>query len=117
MLGKRLIYLRKQKGLEPKDILKKFKFSSGRYSQYENGHRRPSFEILIEFAKFYNVSVDYLIGYSDTPAPLKTEFSFEEQQIIKKYRALDERGKNNVLQTLDNEYQYVEEYSQKKKQA
>lgn len=33
----------------------------------------------------------------------------EETEIIKKYRALDERGKENVIATLDREYEHSKE--------
>ena len=36
-----------------------------------------------------------------------SEFSHEEFGIIKKYRALDERGKYNVRETVDREYAFV----------
>ena len=32
------------------------------YSQYENGHRQIPIDILIKLARYYNTSVDYLLG-------------------------------------------------------
>lgn len=37
-------------------------------SQYCNGGTTPNVEILIKIAKYFDVSSDYLIGLSDTPA-------------------------------------------------
>lgn len=38
-----------------------------------------------------------------------TRLSNEETEIIKKYRALDDRGKENVIATLDREYEHSKE--------
>lgn len=34
-------------------------------SQYENGNREPGLSLLINFAKYFNCSVDYLLGVSE----------------------------------------------------
>ena len=35
------------------------------YSNYETGERAVPIEILIKLARFYNVSIDYLLGETD----------------------------------------------------
>jgi len=35
------------------------------YAQYEKGTSKPNYEDLVKFAKYYNVSTDYLLGASD----------------------------------------------------
>ena len=37
------------------------------YSYYENGERAVPVEVLIQLARFYNVSIDYLLGETDNP--------------------------------------------------
>ena len=37
------------------------------YSNYELGQRDIPTDILIKLSKFYNVSVDYILGISDNP--------------------------------------------------
>lgn len=37
------------------------------YQRYEANDQRPSFDILICLADFYNVSLDYLVGRTDNP--------------------------------------------------
>ena len=41
------------------------------YSQYENGHRQIPIELLIALAKYYNTSVDYLLGLTEERKPYK----------------------------------------------
>ena len=39
------------------------------YTMYEIGKREPSHDTLQKLANFFNVSVDYLLGRSETPVP------------------------------------------------
>ncbi len=41
------------------------------YSNYELGQRDIPTDILIRLSKFYNVSVDYLLGLTSNPKPNK----------------------------------------------
>lgn len=43
------------------------------YSQYENGRRQIPLELLITLAKYYDTSLDYIVGLTDikTPYPKK----------------------------------------------
>ncbi len=40
------------------------------YTNYEQGKREPPFSLIIRLAKMYNVSIDYIAGLTNTPAPL-----------------------------------------------
>lgn len=40
------------------------------YAQYENGKRAIPFERVVALAKYYNVSLDYIAGLTDTPRKL-----------------------------------------------
>ena len=39
------------------------------YQNYELGLREPKVSILMRIARFYGVSIDYLVGLTDDPAP------------------------------------------------
>ena len=41
------------------------------YARYENGEREIPLHHLITLAKFYNVSLDYIAGLTDTPRRLQ----------------------------------------------
>ena len=62
---KRLKDLREDNDLLQKDIAKKLGISQQYYSQYELGNYTMPIELLIELAKEYNVTLDYLVGLSD----------------------------------------------------
>jgi len=60
--------LREAKGLTMKDAARDLGLPYTTYVNYEKGDREPSSETLILIADYYNTSVDYLIGKSNTPA-------------------------------------------------
>ena len=54
--------IREDRDLLQVDIAKVLNITQCQYSLYENGLRSMPIEKLIILAKFYNVSVDYLLG-------------------------------------------------------
>lgn len=54
--------LREEKNLSQKEIAKYLNIAQNTYSRYETGEREPSIEMLKKLAKYYRVSVDYIIG-------------------------------------------------------
>ena len=64
---KRIRDLREDKDLTQTQLAKEINVSQRTYSYYENGERTIPPEVLIALAKFYNVSVDYILELSDNP--------------------------------------------------
>lgn len=60
--GKRLERLRKDKGLNKKELSFMLGFTANVYGAYEREDRRPSIETLMFLANLYGVSLDYLIS-------------------------------------------------------
>lgn len=110
MLGDRLKELRLNNGLKQSDLLKKFNLSSARYSQYENDKRVPDYELLIKFADFYNVSIDYLLGRTNV---IKPE-NIDENDLLAKLNTADSETKASVEQFL-NYLLYEKERKNKEK--
>lgn len=126
----RLRLLRNQKGLSQADFAKQIKISKSSVNMYERGEREPSFKTLEIIADYFNVDMDYLLGKSEivnkvqwsisTPDNLSTrsseksltlsapatEFHLEpyEEELIRKFRCLDDRGRSAVLNVLDHEF-------------
>lgn len=73
MLNTRLRSLRENKHLTQKDASEIFDISRERYNQYETGKRKPDYDILMSFAKYFNVSTDYLLGYSNKKTATESE--------------------------------------------
>ena len=71
MIGERLIDLRKDMGLTQKKLSEQLFINYRTYSGYERNETEASDDFKIRLAKFYNVSVDYLLGISDNPHPIQ----------------------------------------------
>lgn len=58
--------LRESKGLNMKEVAENLNINYNTYRNYENGRREPSYDVLLKIAKYYDCSVDYILGNSDT---------------------------------------------------
>lgn len=72
MIGERLIDLRKDMGFTQKELSEKLYINYRTYSGYERNETEASDDFKIKLAQFYNVSVDYLLGVSNHPHPIKS---------------------------------------------
>lgn len=66
-LNERLRECRKKKGVKQSEVADRLSVQRQIISYYESGTRKPNLEDLIMLADFYNVSLDYLVGRTDTP--------------------------------------------------
>lgn len=91
----RLKELRQSAGATQTELARLLGVSREAYSMYEAGKRQPGLAVLDTLAAHYRVTVDYLVGRTDCPdaEPL----SEDEQALVRRYRALDARGKRTVL--------------------
>lgn len=62
--------LREDADLRQTDMAKILKMQTTVYRRYENGEREVPLNVAILIAKYYNVSLDYLAGLTDTPKAL-----------------------------------------------
>ena len=85
--------LRKSKNLTQAELGQHIGLSKAVISKYENGLGFPTFDVLIHFAKYFNVSTDYLLG-------------------VKQYRTIDVSdltdGQINTLFAIIDEYRKLE---------
>ena len=67
-LGYRIKYLRERNNISQIEFAKKIGVSNTVLSRYESGDRKPDYDTLQLIADFFDVSTDYLLGRTDTPA-------------------------------------------------
>lgn len=65
----RLKDLREDKELLQKDVSKILNISQRTYSGYETETREMSYELLRQFALFYNTSIDYILCLTNKKEP------------------------------------------------
>ncbi len=93
-----LYKLRKQMGLTQKEVAEHLECSILAYSRYERSYRNPSVEMLIKMSKFFNVSIDYLVGnVKDLERNELTEY---EKELLVAARNSDERARYDALKLL-----------------
>ena len=111
----RLKELREERKLNMRQAAKSLGIPYTTYISYEKGDREPNSEMLINLAGFFNCSVDYLIGkdairVNDNVLDQVNELDLDalsfygniydaqkEDELIKKYRTLDEYGRETVI--------------------
>ena len=62
--------LREDRDLSQEDIAKVLQTTRKQVSKYETGKQMMGADKYIKLAKYYNVSLDYLMGLIDTPKKL-----------------------------------------------
>ena len=62
---KRIKDLRKNKSLSQKNLADTLNVSQSTYSRYESGQLDVPSDVLISLSRFYDVSVDYILGLKD----------------------------------------------------
>ena len=67
MLFKRLLQLRTANNLTQQQVADYLICKRQVYARYEQGINLIPVSMLVKLAKFYNVSIDYIVGISDQP--------------------------------------------------
>ena len=65
VFGTRVKDLREKKSLSMEQLAKELKVTKSRVNMWENNGTLPRGEVLIELAKFFDVTTDYLLGKDD----------------------------------------------------
>ena len=68
--GTHLKSLRKSKNITQKQLALAIGATERSIQKYEIEERKPSYDVLIALADYFDVSIDYLVGRSDNPARL-----------------------------------------------
>lgn len=72
MDGERLAELREEKGLSQEEFGALFSLTNDTISNYERNRTSPDDETKVKFAKYFNVSLDYLLGLTREQVPIRS---------------------------------------------
>lgn len=123
MLKDQLKLLRENKKLTKKQVADAINVTERAYITYEYGQRDISTETLQKLADFYGVTTDYLLGRPDAKPPAdpveefvdRVQMQEQEQIILKKWLALDEKQRRAVydfMVDIVHEYESVQSNAQ-----
>lgn len=70
MFRNRLTQLRKKANLTQEDLANELGIHRGTYSNYEAGNREPDYGTLMKLADLFDVTTDFLLGRTESPAPM-----------------------------------------------
>lgn len=95
----RLKDLREDKDMKQKDIAEIIKTTANYYGEYETGKRDIPFERVIELAKYYDVSLDYIAGRTNDKGGMSIDQ--DEKKLLALFRRLNRQQKNLILELLN----------------
>ena len=107
--------LRIQKGLTQEELITQFndrygkRYGASSISMFENDKRIPETQSLMDFADFFNVSVDYLLGRTDEPGGTAGSAGVAKEEVktekpkayVELHRLIDELPHSDVEELLN----------------
>lgn len=105
MFAERLKHLRKTKGITQEQLAAIIGVERSSIGKYEGRSQTiPSDDVKYRIAEYFGVTVDYLMGYSDSPNPAHSDFRYTETEnaLIKDFRALNEEGQQKVIEYIED---------------
>lgn len=112
---KRIRNLREDHDFKQSDIANQLGLSQSQYQLYESGKRRIPVDIVIQLSQIYNVSVDYLLGLTNSKTAPSPPLNATSQRILSYFGRLNTENKDYILGEMVKLYRQQEEDVDKKK--
>lgn len=93
--------LRKEKRLTQELFAEKFGLFRQTYARYENEETQPPYDLLIEFADFYGVSLDYLLGRTEYRT-ISQNLTEKESKLLQAFGRLVPAMQDYTLEMIEN---------------
>lgn len=97
IMGERISYLRYEKNLTRDQLCKIIGVSKRTIVAYEQGTREPSIKTLRALIEYFNVSADYILGYTNKPLRLDTICKEENSFILLPKTIQESKAKYNSV--------------------
>ena len=104
-IGYRIKEAREQLGLTQKELGQKVGVTGSAITNYEKETSHPKEQIIYKLMETLGVDANYLFQDCMRIPPKNNDINLSEYEHIKKYRGLDEHGKEMVDFTLEKEYE------------
>ena len=99
--GRKVKKIMKQRGITQSWLAQKIGATEATLSRYVNNSRKPQADIAAEIAEALDVSLDYLMGISGFPAPIKT-LSTEESLMLSAFGRASARDRKIIFGVLED---------------
>lgn len=94
-IPERLVEIREANGYTRKKLAEELGRPYATVTKYETGEREPGHTYIIEIAKKFGVTTDYILGIEKSPAPTEADTGDKRlDDIIENYHQLNEEGKD-----------------------
>ena len=100
-VGANIKKIRKEKGLQQKQVALELGIDQSNYNKMENNKREPSLDVLNKLAGLFNVSVDQILNRDATiPIEVTVEDKTTTEQ-VRLIQQLDDSDKQTVFKIID----------------
>lgn len=95
--------LRLEKKLSQKELATIIGCNQTAIGKYERGDLEPNINTLTLLSKYFNVSIDYLIGIEDdfVKPEVQTTLSYKEQKLLKAFNLLEDDEKDKIIEDCE----------------
>jgi transcriptional regulator with XRE-family HTH domain len=97
MFHERVENLRIKRGISKAELCRQLKIPPTTYSGYSLGTREPDLETVEMFAKYFNVSVDYLVSGTR----IGGEFQKKLDKMVDDFVGLNEEDQDTILNLME----------------
>ncbi len=108
VFGSRLALLMDENNLNNTELAKIVGLSRSMITLYASGRRKPSLEILLRIAKFFNVSVDWLLGRTENKLLAANKDQAPLGRTVKIPLLAETIQRENPIDALENVLSYIE---------
>lgn len=106
-IGKRIKEARDSLGLTQEELAKIVGVTKAAIGNYETGVSHPKENVLYKLFKALNCDANFLFQDEIKHSGSEFKYSSHDEKLIKKYRALDERGKQTIDMALNSQYEII----------
>lgn len=87
--GQRLKQLMDDRNITQRQLSRELSIAVSTLNGYANDYREPDFLTLALFARYFNVSTDYLLGISQSSQPAEIPMDHDAQRLFYYYQQLE----------------------------
>lgn len=95
-------------GKKPNPVAQDLGISSAVLTKWKHGTSFPNGTILIDIAKYFHCSIDYLVGLTNQRNSYECEFSTMDIEILEKLHSLSEDNQDEIIHMLNYKYEQLQ---------